>query len=677
MTTLIPNNCVGSHPATLQLHKALYELLGPDFKVVQHLVPQKELPGSLFWIEKNRQSLFIYQSHCTPDEFAFKKNNQEGAKALLANPHIDKLLKFQNILLPKQLQAHKAELAPLLMIFSNINNEHVNIGIKSSNLYLLGKEYLRGQELGKIVHKLLGKQYSQNIHNYMRHIFSPETLISKQNNLQIPSLANLLLNHDQELAMKLDISLPPEKRRVKNFNLAGINGGASSGKSETLIKRVKLLRDLEPETNLLLLTINKYSQKNLKDSYSKISPKDKNTEILNFYQWCQEKLKTVPRKLVYIDDVIDLIENKIGPQLKKNDISIATFLHELDYIHGRVIFYEKDYVKTPQISQPYSLSREQYSQVWKAALSLKGALISEDLMLWSELPQRLWDSLQKKPFIQDYDHILVDDSHFFPPIAFELFKKMLKPNSGQLFITQDPNQGLINPCILWKDTGLDLRGESVRLNSFYDINPYILNATNAFYLNRLPEQTDKHILQNLPISKDKPIPELLHFNTIRDEENRLINEIKNYIKIGQKLEDILIITMNRETSKRLNHLVKKTLDITLDQLDENEFQYFQERKRIGICNIMQTQGLKAQYVFIFGIAQLLDQEKNTSLDTNESQILWRENTQKLSNAMSRARKKLTLFLTAEKIPDSFLSPHIKTPTADSSFKAQVSYLQNT
>jgi len=632
------------------------------------------LNGSLLWIQHDKQSLFIYLSHSTQNELHFERGNKDSIKSLLKNSELAQLLKLQEKLLPKQLHSHQAQLAPFLVIYSNIGKESINIGFKTQGLYLVGKNYLDDNKLGSVIYKLLGRQYSRTIHSYIRHVFCPETLTATHSNIELSHLSKHLLNNDQEIAVKADIVLPREKRRVRNCNLTGVNGGACSGKSETLIRRAKLLRNFHSESNILLLTINKLSQKFLKDSYVNISPDDKKTDIFSFYQWCQEKLKT-QKQPVFIDDILNIIEAKIRPLLAKKEIDLPTFLHELDYIYGRIIFYEKDYVKVPQTNQPYLLSKEQYSHIWKAVLLLKNELASNGLILWSELPQLLWDSLQKNPFSHNYDHILVDDSHFFPPIAFELFKIVLKPNSGQLFITQDPNQGLINPCVLWKDTGLDLRGYSVRLNNYHKVNPYILNATNAFYLNRLPEQTDKHILQDLPISKEKTVPELLHFHTTRDEENRMINEVKNHIEIGQRLNDILIITIDHKSTKHLAELLERTLKIRIDLLAENQFHPYQQRTGIGICSIMQAQGIHAQHVFIFGIQHLFKVENNVDLSTPENQALWRENTQKLSNAMSRARKKLTLFITTDTIPNSFISPHIKIPTANSTKKANVSYLK--
>lgn len=671
---MIPQDCVHSAQGSQTLHQTLYEQLGPGYTVIQHLTLPKKLNGSLLWIQYQQQSLFLYLSNSKDRNFSFNKA-KNNLKDLVKNSEIVQLLKLQQKLLPKQLKAHKAQLTPFLVLFTNISKNKLNIGIKSLGLYLYGRESLEDGNLAELIYKNLGKPNTAIIHHHIRHIFSPETRLTYNKPLELSELSHCLLDDEQEAAIKSDIFLPKEKRRINNYNLTGINGGTTCGKSEALITRTKLIREIHPENNLLILTINKASTHALKERYSNIAPDDTKTKVLYFNQWCNEQLK-MPNNLVYVSEINEIIESLISPRLKKNGISLATFFHELDFIHGRTIFYENEYLKAIQTSQPYHLNKEHYPHIWKSVLTLKSELSIRGWTLWSELPQLLWDSIQKDPFSREsFDHILMDDAHYFPPIAFELIKTMLKPTTGQLFITQDPNQGIINPCMFWQDTGLDLRDHCIRLNHHYKINPTIINAANAFSLNRLPDETDKDIIRDIPQAEENPIPELLHFHSLRDEENRLLNELKKHIQNNTILQDILVITPNDETSRELANLIESTLKITVERLDEHHSHNFHQRNGIGICHFMQAQGLVVPFVFIFGLEQLFESEKNLNTGTNEYQALLIENTRKLSMAMTRANKELTLFMLSENIPEDFISPHINIPTVNTTTNAEVHYLR--
>ena len=667
---MIPQECIDSDSAAQKLYASLYDLLGPEYKVIQHLSLPEKMSGSLFWIHNKQQSLFIYLSHADKADFSVDTSDKESIKNLLRGNETRWLLKLQESLLPAAFKAYKTRLAPILFIHSEISQTSLKLGIKSLGLYLLGKEVLENNTLDDLINKLLGQPCSDAINNYIRYRFSPETHLISTSKATLSTLKDVMLDENQEIAAKADIVLSKEKRRFKNLNLTGLNGGSSSGKTQALLSRAKLLRKLHPDKSILILSINEVSKNQLKASYKDFASEDNKTEILSFNQWCKEQLK-LSTKLVYEEEVNQIIESLIIPRLKENGISLSTFLHELDFIHGRCIFYEKEYLKAVQRSQPYHLNKEHYPHIWKAVLTLKSELQLRDWKLWSELPQLLWDSLQNDPFKKSYDHILIDDAHNFSPISFDLMKVVMTPKTGQLFITQDPNQGLINPIQLWKDTGLDLRNHATRLNNHYNINPCILNAASSFYLKRLPEDTDKHLLKNPDEISKHPIPELLHFHSKNDERNRLLNEIKEHIQRQTRLDEILIITQNDEASKELETLIGETLKCNIEILNRHQFQTQQTTNKLKICNIMQAQGLTAPYVFIFGIQDLFENELATETGANEHQALVQENTRKLSMAMTRARKELTLFMTSEAIPDAFISNAIKTPTINSSYNAEV------
>ena len=671
---MIPQECVATEPVIQTLYQTLYNQLGPGYKVVQHLNPPSLFKGRLFWIENEHQSLFIAICDKTQGDAGFIQSQAPDIKTLLQQSEILSLLKFQQSLLPRQLQTHKARLVPLMIIFPHISQQILNRQVASLGLFLLGHEVLKNLKLGKIIHKLLGRPYSQAVHHYIRHVFSPEVLLAENTNSLPAQLKNYVLDKEQEIAVKADIALPQEKARIHNYNLTGVNGSTSSGKTETLIKRATLINTIHPEQNLLVIGYNKAATENLVKRCAQYQVDNDRTEIFSLNQWCKQQLRP-ESNLVEIDEISDIINSLIYPRLKKHGISLAIFINELDFIFGRAIFYENDYIKAKHHAQPYHLNKEHYPHIWKAALTLKSELSVRGWKLWSELPQILWETLQKAPVTNQYDHILVDDAHLFPPIAFELFKRVLKPKTGQLFITQEPNQGITNPCQLWHDTGLDLRGYSTRLHNYYRINPYILNAANAFYLNRLPDDTDKHILQNLPVTADKPIPELLHFHAKKDEENRLLNEIKKQIQQGTPLVDMLIITAKSETSHYLSRFIEDTLGITVDILDENLSIDQAHRRGLGICHILQAQGLVVPHVFIFGLEEIIENESHLETDTQEHQALLVENTRKITMAMTRARKGLTLFLTAVDIPKPFITPHIRIPTANESSTADIRYLR--
>lgn len=672
---MIPEVCIDTNPVAQTLHQNLYNQLGPSYKIIQYLKKPKDeytdavLDGSIFWIQHKTQSLFLYLSDAPADFFdKTKENNSKSIKSrLLHHPEFMALMRFQNRLLPPQLQAYKANLTPFLMIFANIDDTKLNIGIKSLGLYLLGKNKLACNKLRKLIDTFMGNELSQSSHHHLRCIFNPELAVYSH------QVDNRLLDNEQEIAIKNDILLTDSKNRSKHLNLRGVNGPINSGKSEVILQRAKLFDQTTARTDdskkILILTPNNISQLSLNKRYYSLHPSDKRTEIFSLNQWCNQLLNST-KELVDEEQILDLVNRFISNELYDNDINLTLFFQEVNFILGRLLFNEKDYLKATREFQTSNLVDDQHKIVWKLLLKIKKELALNNSLLDTELPQLLWASLQSKNTYDLYDHILLDDAHLFPPITFDLIKKLIKPKTGQLFITQNPNQILLNSCRLWHETGLELRGHSTRLLNNYEINPYILNTASSFYLHRLPNDSDKKIHRNLPDISENPMPTLLHFHSHSDEDNRLLNKVRTLVNDGVNPKELLLISIRNDLIPHYQNIFEQTLNISTNLLKSNN----QQLNEIGLCSLRRAHGHKASYVFIIGLHHIYEEEKQCGLGTDEYITLHRDNTKKLTTAMTCAKKELTLFLTSELIPRDFISPHIEIPCMSSENYAEVHIL---
>ena len=666
MTIMIPNNCIDTCPIAQVLYRNLCTQLGSKDRVVQYLTPKTDLPGPLLWVQHQRQSLFIYLANSTETNIDLNKFDK-----LLENKEVSQLLALQKQLLPETLYPHCDKLVPFLIINPYASNTQSHLALKSLGLYFSGKELIKSNKLGTLVYKLLGIVGSELLYQYIRHVFNPELIISKNSvgstdhvdsrETKFLAIKESLLDENQEVAIKADIVLHSKDYRSDNYNLTGASGCVASGKTETLFQRVKLIKQFKPDSKVVIITANYASQARLRKRENTINS-DRATEIFSFTEWGKQQLKP-SEHLVDHTELAKTIDTLLKQHLDVNGISQFIFLRELDFIYGRKIFYENDYLSTQNVARTYHLNPAQLSQIWRSVLTLKNEFSQKNWLLPARIPQLLWDRLQEKPVNINYDHVLIDDAHLLPPIAFELFKKVIKPKSGQMFITQNPNQGIINPSQLWKDAKLDLRGHNTRLVNPYQINLQIINASRAFFLNRQPDAYDQNIVENIKESQKTPSPRLLHFHSEADEQNRLLNEIKKLLHAGCDPQEILIISNDSEIVQ-LKKLIGGTLNVPVDWLNDFHFNSHKQRSGLGICNFMEAQGLNAAYVFIFGLKQLFEREgKAEKTGATQYQAKQVENTRLIAMAMTRARKELTLFITTNKIPQAFITPYIKIPTS--------------
>jgi len=205
-------------------------------------------------------------------------------------------------------------------------------------------------------------------------------------------------------------------------------------------------------------------------------------------------------------------------------------------------------------------------------------------------------------------------------------------------------------------------------------NPLILDAANAYLRKRLHSQITP--ISNNEKSKDSKFspPKLLHFYRQKDEENRLLSEVKNLVHNNINPSDILIVTTSVTLKKSLVTLIETTLVVSCEALTTNNSH--RHANTIGICTLgfLQNHMLTAPHVFITGLNLLDASETQFHNEPEKEQQLVIKNTRQLAMAMTRAKKELTLFTTADEIPTAFISQHFHTPTNDSETKAEVRYL---
>lgn len=671
MTMMIPKDCIDENPAAQALHQDLYNQLGPEYKVIQRLKnPIKQhagmtLDGALFWVKFRQQSLFIYLSDAPSNFFDTTKSNKSIKKRLLNNPEFLALMRFQASLLPSKLHAHKPRLTPFLMIFNNIINDKLNVGIQSLGIYLLGKDKLtNNNNLRELIKSFIGKPLSPTMRHHIRCGFNPELAIYSH------QVDRGLLDNEQEIAIKKGMLKPTDKSRFEHLNLRSVHGEINSGKTETILQRAKLINQsgyFENNQKVLILTPDQTSKISLNKRYYSLHPTDKKTEILSLTEWCAKLLKS-KKEIVNEENVFDHMHKTVSKQLSKNKISFAIFFQELNYILGRAFFEQNDYLKADRSEQDCNLTQKQLKYIWKTLENIKSDLALSNDVLAAEFPQQLLKSLSSTQIFKEYyDHVLIDDAHLFPPITFELMRKVIKPKLGQLFISQNLSQHHVNSCNLWKETRLDLRGNCTSLIHNYRINPYILNAASSFYLHRLPAAHDRAIHRNLPNLSNSPMPQLLHFHSSKDEKNRLLDKIKKLIHSGTRPKDILLITTQSESIHYYEKLLSETLEISVEITnDENQY-----RKGLGICSLLHAHGHVASHVFIVGLQHIYDDESNIRKNHEQYKSLVAENTHKLTMAMTCAKKDLTLFITSKLIPTDFINPHIDIPTMNSDIYAEV------
>jgi superfamily I DNA/RNA helicase len=178
------------------------------------------------------------------------------------------------------------------------------------------------------------------------------------------------------------------------------------------------------------------------------------------------------------------------------------------------------------------------------------------------------------------------------------------------------------------------------------------------------------IKQPEPINPDDH-PQLFHFPTKDDQQNRLFSEINQLIQRGYEASDILIINADIQSTRFLAQEIRDALRIRTTALTGS---MIIEDNTLKLCDIQSATGLQSKIVFITGLENIFDAEQSVELSDRERHSLQTDNTRLMHMAMTRASDRLYLMISTKQVPDSLIIEGLDTPTLSKEFLAPVRYL---
>ncbi len=663
MAQIIPEDpLIASHPGP-QLHFCLKEL-DEDIISRQKSSSNLELTGFRYWVKRNKQSLLL----ATLPEHTIDNDTQLDKQRLQSHPLVAELIQERNDLLPDSLQSHAYQLLPIVLLLQDNLSAKETIYIKELGILAIGGVLINGA-MKLVFERCFGISASEQVNQSIRAKFCPELLIEKQDP-HSPPLNLKILDFEQEICLKQDPFAKPASDQSP-YSLRVVTGLAGSGKSELLIKRVSLLLQQVPKPRILVLSYNKSMSNSLKQSIESFSNKSDDIQCFPFLEWCRKLLGGTWR-FVYEDQETELLDLMIKRHFEHEGLSRHGLIREINFIKDRQIETETDYLSTIRSSRSFALSNPIRKKIWQAMIDIDTHLKDRNSYLWGDAAKFLLRALNDGKTVLPYTHILVDEGQYFAPAWFKIITRLLTPQ-GQLFICSDADQGFQNRSLDWKETGLDLRNNTTRLQNSYRCSPAISKVVDEFRRHRSMDEL-KHPLHSInyadPIAPEDH-PQLLHFPTKEDQLNRLFSEIHQLTQQGYEANDILILNADKQTTRFLAQEIRQTLSIRATTLTGSQII---EDNTIKLCDIDSATGLQSKVVFITGLENIFDAEINTELSDRERHSLQSDNTSLLHMAMTRACERLYLLISTKAVPESLIVDGLNTPTLSREYLAPVMYL---
>jgi hypothetical protein len=663
MAQIIPEDSLtNSHPGP-QLHFCLKEL-DDSYICRQQLASNHELTGLRYWVNQDKKSLFLAT---LPDQ-SISKETKLHKGTLTKHPLIIELIDERNALFPNSLQNHAPQLLPIILLLPDNLTAKETIYNKEFGILAIGGVLINGA-MDVVFNRCLGIAASEQVNKILSARFCPEIMLNKQAAKEHPSQLKLL-NLQQEIALKKDLT-PKPSPNASPYSLNILNGMAGSGKSEVLIRRAALLLEHFPKPRILVLSHNKSISNALKQSIGLLSNTPESIQCLPFHEWCRKLLGGTWR-YVYEDQETELFDLMVKRHFEHEPLNRIGLIREINFIKDRQIGSEADYLSTIRSSNSLALSMPLRKRIWQAMIDIDTHLKDRKSSLWGDAAAAMLEALDHGKTVELYTHILIDEGQYFAPVEIALIKRLLIPQ-GNLFIAADSDQGFYNRSINEEQTGLDISNCSVQLESHYRCSPAISRVVDNFRIHRSMNAFEKpmhSIKQSEPINKDDH-PQLLHFPTKEDQQNRLFSEIHQLIQSGYEANDVLIINADIQSTRLLAQEIRDTLRIRATALTGS---MIMEDNTVKLCDIKSATGLQSKIVFIAGLENIFDAEQSKELTDRERQSLQSDNMRLMHMAMTRASERLYLLISTAQVPPSLMLDGLDTPTLSKEHLAPVRYL---
>lgn len=459
------------------------------------------------------------------------------------------------------------------------------------------------------------------------------------------------LDAEQIGIARLDTYLPPQAQQLSRKPQAKlVRGVVGSGKTLILLNRAKFISEQNPNWRALVLTFNTALREYLRQVFRELGGDETRVEIINFHKWCADLLTEIDRFHRPQDRASQL--GLITNILKESGVTgfePEFLLDEFNWIKERVDYRQwadyPDAAKVKRTGRRVGLDGPRRAQVYVLFEQYQQKLARHKLSDWADVPLAVLRALDEGviPAAQ-YHAVLIDEAQDFAPAWFRVAFRMVKPETGMVFIAGDGAQKIYSQDFTWKELGLGITAQNsfILRQSYRSTHEIIDVALEAI-------RDSRTLLEDLQAAGDSliepernhrearhgPLPILLTFEAADKEYEGIATEISGLLRQGYLPKDIVILQRHHAgRAEMLAALARRDIPMAVvdGQLDLNQ-------DSVKISTLHSAKGLEFEIVFICGL-EAFTVDKPVDTGSLEFQHLLDQERKLLYVGMTRARQKL-------------------------------------
>ncbi len=342
--------------------------------------------------------------------------------------------------------------------------------------------------------------------------------------------------------------------------------GAGSGKTYTLIQKIKRIKESENNVNILCLTFSNMAAKELKRRLN-----EESVGVYTFHGFCFNLIKP--------------------------------------FISGKQVLFETPRIFSKREILEVSLYKSNPSKKLNKTLKkYKDFLDNNSLIDFDDMLLFCLEKLKNKEIRQTYDYVLIDEVQDTNLVQFQILKHLISPHTKTILVG-DIDQGIYK-----------FRGASFDL-----IEKYRETYLPKVYMLTQNYRSAPAIVEcaNRLIEKNKKRPEKMLFSDLEIKASIKIYYFTSIADFLLELKSYLIVQRNQRVDiKEICLLVRRNQErVKIEQELKRGFRFFEYLPQV--YTVHESKGLEFQTVFVVGLNEGVfpDTKTSTLLDIEEERRL--------------------------------------------------------
>lgn len=410
---------------------------------------------------------------------------------------------------------------------------------------------------------------------------------------------------------KWRVFLHPSQRKIVEKDYSGparVLGGAGTGKTVVAMHRAKHLASrLEDKERILFTTYTTNLAGDIKESLRKICTIDemRKIDIFNLDAWVMQFMREngFTYTIAYDEQIKEIWENAIILAGDTCGFNTQFFKEEwLKVISSQEAYTKEAYMRASRIGLGTRLDRKTRIQVWKVIEEYQALMKDKQIRDVETAMYECRLVIERNPNLLQYSAVIVDEAQDFSMNAYRLLRAIAgEQHKNDMFIVGDTHQRIYRNRVVLSKCGINIRGRSSNLKINYrtteEIRKYAISLLKGISFDDLDDEYEsKEICQSLTHGVK---PSIKNFNTVSEEIEYIVEEIKRLQSLATDLRSICIVARtHRLLDQYISGLISEGIriyEIKRSKIDDRNFE------GVRVATMHRVKGLEFKHVFVVAV----------------------------------------------------------------------------